>query len=142
LSRARETAETLARGRTVALDARLVERSWGTWEGQRAADLAADPKAGFVPTHRLTGEARAPGGESETEVLRRLAPFLAERAGRGPAVIVTHKAVMRAVLAAAGAPLCEDGAVSIRRARLYPLSLAPDGTPSAPQAPVRLVPRP
>ncbi len=137
LSRARETAESLAEGRAVALDPRLVEQSWGAWEGLRSADLLADPASGFVPTHEMPPEFRPPGGETGTDVWARVRPALAEIAAGPSAVIVVHKAVMRLLLSRAGVP----APVEIKRARLYPVSLGRDGEPSDPGAPVRLVER-
>ncbi len=137
LARARETAESLAEGRPVALDPRLVEQDWGAWEGIRSADLLADPASGFVPTHLMPPGMRPPGGESGEDVWARLRPALAGIAAAGPAVIVAHKAVMRLLLARAGAPT----PVEIKRARLYPMALAPDGEPTDPGEPVRLVER-
>ena len=49
LLRARETACFLADGREVIQDDRLIEISWGEWEGALAADLLADPTSGFRP---------------------------------------------------------------------------------------------
>ena len=137
LARARETAERLADGRAVLLDPRLVEQDWGAWEGVRSADLLADPASGFLPTHLMPPGFRPPGGESGEDVWARLQPALAEIAADGPAVIVAHKAVMRLLLARAGAPR----PVEIRRARLYPLALSPAGEPGDPGDPLRLVER-
>jgi len=138
LARARETAELLAAGRRVETDARLVELSWGAWEGRTADDLLADPTANFRPTHEWGPDAKAPDGESAREAWRRLRPALVEVAAGSAAVIVTHKALMRLILtrAADGAP------PEIKRGRLYPLTLRPSGLPREPGAPARLEPRP
>jgi len=140
LSRARETAEALAEGRAVRLDPALVEQDWGAWEGRRAADLMAEPGSGFVPTHRLGWTERPPGGETQAELWDRVRPVLAGLAG--PAVLVLHKGVMRVLLGLAGAPRDAEGMIEIKRARLYPVALGPDGTPCAPGPAVRLEPRP
>lgn len=139
LGRARDTAEALADGRPVTLASALVEQDLGAWEGRRSADLLADPDSDFVPTHRLGWTVRPPGGESHADMWARLRPFLAGLTG--PAVLVTHKGVMRVLLTLAGAPRTDDGAPEIRRARLYPLDLARHGTPTAWSPPVRLAPR-
>lgn len=137
LARAAETASMLAGGRDIHLDRRLVEISWGAWEGRRAADLAADARAGFRPTHEWGPDDRAPHGESPREAWERIRPALAEIAGDpAPAVLVLHKAMMRLILGHAGVAKPE-----IRRGRLYPLTLAPDGAPGAPGGPARLEPR-
>ncbi|MDT8345954.1 MAG: histidine phosphatase family protein, partial [Thermohalobaculum sp.] len=143
LSRAAETAVALARGRRVRLDPRLVEISWGLWEGRRAADLIADPAAGFRPTHEIGWTDRAPGGESAAEAWARARPALARIAASGaPTVLVVHKALMRVILGLAWNWRHPDGGVpAIRRARLYPLTLRPDGLPCEPGEPVRLAAR-
>lgn len=140
LSRARETAEALSGGRAVRIDPALVEQDWGAWEGRRSADLLAEPDSGFVPTHRLGWHDRPPGGETRAEVWERVRPALA--ALDRPAVVVTHKGVMRVILRLAGAPLDAEGTPEIKRARLYPVEIGPDGTPAAPGPAIRLEPRP
>lgn len=141
LSRALDTARILANGGPVATDPRLLELSWGIWEGRRSADLLAEPGSGFVPTHQLGWTTRPHGGESAEDAYARVAPLLAELAQAGrPTLLVTHKALMRCLLRmAAGGP----GAPSpeIKRARLYPLTLTAEGRPTKPRDPVRLVPR-
>ncbi len=137
LSRAAETARLLAGGRVVAIDSRLNELGFGAWEGRRSAELAADPATSFSPSLEWGPDDRAPGGESLGELWMRLMPALAAIAAEAdPAVIVTHKAAMRAILRRAG--LAEP---EIKRCRLYPLTLDAEGRPSAPGPPVRLVPR-
>lgn len=138
LSRARETARLLAGTRPVATDARLVELGWGVWEGRRSADLLAEPDSGFVPTGELGWTARPDGGESAEDAFARVAPLLAELARAGqPTLLVTHKALMRAVLRmASGGP--DAPTPEIKRARLYPLALDTDGRPTAPRPAVRL----
>ncbi|MBK0399312.1 histidine phosphatase family protein [Limibaculum sp. M0105] len=143
LSRAAETATILAQGRRIRLDPRLVEISWGAWEGMRAADLMADPASGFRPTHEIGWTDKAPGGESAAEAWARAKPALARivRDGR-PAVLVCHKALMRVVLGMAwNWRHPEGGLPPIKRARLYPLTLRGDGQPAEPGEPVRLIPR-
>ncbi|MEM1163281.1 MAG: histidine phosphatase family protein [Pseudomonadota bacterium] len=137
LSRARETAEILAEGRTVEEDARLVELSWGDWEGQRAEDLLADTSSGFRPTHEWGPDTKAPNGESAAEGWDRLRPALADiAADETPAIIVIHKALMRLILVRAGVTTPE-----IKRGRLYPLTLGQSGLPSDPGEAIRLIPR-
>lgn len=137
LSRARETAEILAQGRPVETDARLVELSWGAWEGHTAHKLLKDPANGFRPTHEWGPDTKAPDGESGREAWARVRPMLEELAAGPPVLIVTHKALMRLILARAGAGHDPE----IKRGRLYPLTLRPSGLPRDPGAPLRLVPR-
>ena len=142
LSRAAETASILARERRIRLEPRLVEMSWGLWEGRRSIDLAEEPESGFVSTGDLGWHDAAPGGESAADAWARVQPALSRLSGGGgPAVLVTHKALMRVILGIAWNWRHPDGgAPRIRRARLYPLTLRADGRPSEPEEPVRLVP--
>ncbi|MEL6264564.1 MAG: histidine phosphatase family protein [Pseudomonadota bacterium] len=143
LSRATETAVALAEGRRIRLDARLVEISWGDWEGMTRDTIGVDAE-GRSPLDRLGWAGRPPGGESAADAWARLRPALARLARGGPAVVVTHKALMRVILGqACGWTGPDAGTVTIKRGRLYPVDLAPDGTPSAEAepAPDRLVPR-
>lgn len=139
LSRALETATILADGHPVGTDPRLVELSWGEWEGKQAKDLLADPSTGFRPTHEWGPDTKAPGGESATEAWGRLRPALADLAtDPAPVLIVAHKALMRLILGHA----CNwQGMPEIKRGRLYPLTLRRSGLPRDNEAPVRLEPR-
>lgn len=136
LSRADQTARILAAGREVETDPRLVELSWGAWEGKCADDLERDPAANFRPTHLWGPDDRAPDGESPAEAWVRILPALVAIAAGPPAVVIIHKALMRLILQRAGVADPE-----IKRGRLYPVTLAHDGMPGAPEAPARLVPR-
>lgn len=135
LARARETAELLARGRPVALDPGLEELHYGDWEGRSIDALLADPASGYVPMTEWGWDRRPPGGESPADAWSRIRPVL-ERLTR-PTVIVTHKGVMRVILARAhGWDFDGPEPFGIKRARLYPLS--PGGEAGDP---VRLVAR-
>ncbi|MFK7945895.1 MAG: histidine phosphatase family protein [Paracoccaceae bacterium] len=139
LSRAYLTATLLAEGRSVTTDARLVELSWGVWEGRTAKDLLADPLADFQPTHEWGPDTKAPGGESANEAWERLRPALADiAASLEPVLIVAHKALMRLILGHA----CNwQGLPEIKRGRLYPLTLRKSGLPRDTEVPLRLEPR-
>jgi broad specificity phosphatase PhoE len=89
LLRARETAEAIARGRSVESDPRLMEMDYGRWE--------ADPAS-----------LACPGGESGDDVAARAATFLADLlrwasgAGPDPVVLaVAHSTFNRILLCAA-----------------------------------------
>ena len=134
LSRAAETAALLADGRQVATDPRLIELSWGAWEGCRAEDLLADPASGFRPTHEWGPDTMAPDGESAREAWDRVRPALADVAqDPDDAVLVLHKALMRLILTRAGVTEPQ-----IKRGRLYPLTLGRTGLPSGAGTPLRL----
>jgi len=142
LKRADETARILARGRPVALDPRLVEIAYGAWEGRRGVDLLADPASGYVHVEDAGWHHRPPGGESPWDVWERVRPALAEiAADRAPALLIVHRALMRVILARAwGWNYDSPEPFKIKRGRIYPMTLAPDGTPLAPEDPDRLVP--
>ncbi len=144
LARAEETARLLARGGDVTLDPRLVEMSWGAWEGLLAEALIADPASGYVHVEDWGWHRRPPEGESPWQVWERVRPLLAELAAGGrPAVLIGHRAAMRVILARAwGWNYDAPEPFRIRRARLYPMTLAADGTPGAPEEPVALAARP
>ncbi len=139
LSRARETAALLADGRQVSTDPRLVELSWGEWEGCLAQDLLADPAQNFRPTHEWSWTMHAPGGESARDAWARVKPALADIASDPePAVVVMHKALMRLIL---GIACAWRNPPQIKRGRLYPICLRESGQPYALQDPVRLEPK-
>jgi probable phosphoglycerate mutase len=144
LLRADETARILARGRPVTLDPRLVEISFGDWEGLHGADLLADPDSGYVNVEDWGWHRRAPGGESPWDVWQRVQPALAEIAFEAaPTLLVVHRALMRVILARAWDWNydCPEP-FKIKRERLYPLTLLPDGSPTKPEGPDRLEPIP
>jgi len=142
LLRADETARILARGRPVTHDARLVEIAYGAWEGQHGVDLLADPNSGYVNVEDGGWHLRAPGGESPWDVWQRVRPALAEIAAQTtPALLIVHRALMRVVLARAWDWNYDSPEpFKIKRGRLYPLTLLPDGSPTAPEEPGRLEP--
>jgi len=144
LDRARETTEILARGRPFARDVRLVELSWGDWEGLRGKDLLADPASGYVDVEHWGWHKRPPGGESPWDVWERVRPALAEiAADPAPALLIVHRALMRVIMARAwGWDYDRPEPFRIKRGRLYPMKLAADGAPTAPEEPDRLIPFP
>lgn len=102
------------------LDARLIELSFGEWEGltwrevrKQNAALAAErerDKWGFTP----------PGGESYATLLTRVAPAFEEITA--PTVIVAHGGVARALLAGfAGIATSEAPRVDIWQGRVLVL---------------------
>lgn len=102
LKRAEETARLLFPGREIALDPRLMEMDFGAWEGRSLAELRATPGTAAEERENLGLDFSAPGGETPRQVQARLQPLLEEIAAAGvPTVIVTHKAVLRALLSLA-----------------------------------------
>jgi alpha-ribazole phosphatase len=102
LSRARETAETLARGRTLAIEQRdaLREIGFGQWEGRRWEEIEAlDPEYATRWLSRFP-HLPAPHGEPlaafTARVLKGVKTILDE--SRGLTAVVTHAGVLRIVL--------------------------------------------
>jgi broad specificity phosphatase PhoE len=99
LTRARETAARL--GVAPEIDTRLIEMSWGEWEGYTLADL----RSSFADIDELEAQGldfRTPGGESPRAVQTRVKPLLAEIAASGiPTAAITHKGVIRPIFALA-----------------------------------------
>jgi probable phosphoglycerate mutase len=102
LSRARRTAELVQPSAPVLVDSRLREMSFGIWEGKSVAQLRAEGGERFAEAERLGLDFHPPGGESPRMTMDRLKGWTDEIAATGePAVAVTHKAAIRALLALA-----------------------------------------
>jgi len=131
LARARETAALLGHGDAPA-DARLVEMSFGDWEGRRLAELRAEFGPAIDALEGRGLDFRAPGGESPRDVQQRLAPFLAET-GRAKAgvIAVTHKSVIRALYAlATGWPMLGRPADRLAEFALHLFAIDAAGVPA------------
>jgi probable phosphoglycerate mutase len=103
LRRAVETAGHLGFS-APAVEPRLGEMDWGAWEGQTLAELRCHHGAAMAALEARGLDFRPPGGESPRDVQTRVAALLAEiAASRRPVVAITHKGVIRAVLALATA---------------------------------------
>jgi probable phosphoglycerate mutase len=101
LRRARDTARLLGIPEPV-IEPRLSEMHWGKWEGETLAGLRVRLGAEMAAIEAAGLDLRPPGGESPREVQARLRPLLTEIAQSGrPTAAVTHKGVIRAVLALA-----------------------------------------
>lgn len=99
LARARETAEILT-GTAAETDDRLIEMSFGEWEGERLSDLRDRLGAAMREREDRGRDFRAPGGESPRDVMGRLADLYREIAASGrDRLLVCHKGVIRATLA-------------------------------------------
>ncbi|ODN70955.1 histidine phosphatase family protein [Methylobrevis pamukkalensis] len=100
LGRARETMEIVAAelgvdGARIGFDARLVEISFGDWEGNSMKDIEASRPHEVAPRKAAPFTHAPPNGESYAMLTERVAAFLA--GVDGPAVIVSHGGVSRAV---------------------------------------------
>ncbi len=96
LRRARETAIPLADDRQMSLetDDRLIELSYGEWEGKRHSEVQENDAATLSAW--AAGTSAPPGGESRISLLRRVSDFLNDVVGQGTVAVVAHKEVIRA----------------------------------------------
>lgn len=100
LDRAAATARRL--GLDAAPSPALIEMAWGDWAGRTLAELRAGLGAEMAAEEARGLDFRPPGGESPRDVQRRVMPLLADiAASRQPTAAITHKGVIRAVLALA-----------------------------------------
>jgi len=102
LQRARMTAAILFPDSEIGIDRRLIEMDFGAWERKSLAELRADPAGDAAAREAMGLDFRAPDGESPREVQDRIRPLLGRLAElKRPTVLVTHKAVIRALYASA-----------------------------------------
>jgi broad specificity phosphatase PhoE len=132
LQRARMTAAILFPDAEIGIDRRLIEMDFGRWEGKSLAELRADPDGDTAVREALGLDFRAPDGESPREVQARIEPLLARLAELGrPTVLVTHKAVIRALYAlASGWTMIGKPPAKLHLSCAQLFRLAPDGTPA------------
>lgn len=132
LQRARMTAAILFPDAEIGIDRRLIEMDFGAWEGKRLADLRADPTEDAAAREDLGLDFKAPEGESPREVQARIQPLLARLAElERPTVLVTHKAVIRALYAlASGWTMIGKPPAKLRPNCAHVFRLAADGTPA------------
>ena len=78
---------------------RIVEMSWGAWEGRRLAELRAELGRAMEENEARGWDFRPEGGESPREVLARLQGWIAGLAES--TLAITHRGVIRALFAAA-----------------------------------------
>jgi probable phosphoglycerate mutase len=128
LARALETARLL--GLAAVPEPALIEMAWGDWEGRSLAELRAELGPEMAANEQRGLDFRPPGGESPRDVQARLAPLLADLAARGrPAVLVTHKGVLRALYAlASGWTMQGPGPAKLRDGCAHRLALRADGS--------------
>jgi broad specificity phosphatase PhoE len=130
LARARQTAALLGYPEPI-VEPRLVEMDWGAFEGRTVAELRAEIGAQMTADEALGLDFRPPNGESPRMMQQRIRPWLAEIAAAGkPAVAVTHKGIIRAVLALAYSwDMKGRQPVKLDWRCLHVFDLAADGTP-------------
>ena len=132
LQRARMTAAILFPDAEIGVDSRLTEMDFGAWEGKSLAELRADPSGDAAAREDMGLDFRAPDGESPREVQARVFPLLARLAElQRPTLLVTHKAVGRAIYAlASGWPMIGKPPVKLRPNRAHVYALGADGMPA------------
>jgi len=140
LQRARMTASILFPDAEVGIDRRLIEMDFGAWEGRTLAELRAAPGSDAAAREAKGLDFKAPEGESPREVQARIQPLLARLAElERPTVLVTHKAVIRALYAlATGWTMIGKAPTRLRPACAQLFQLAADGTPAVDQLNVSL----
>jgi probable phosphoglycerate mutase len=129
LSRTVETAECLCLQPET--EPALIEMAWGAWEGHTLAELrAADPE-GLAEAEARGLDLIPPGGESPRMVQARLMPLLARLAAEGlPTGAITHKGVLRAILAlATGWDMLGEPPVKLLPSALHLFELDARGVP-------------
>ncbi len=131
VQRARMTASILFPDAEIGIDRRLIEMDFGTWEGRRLAELRADPTGDAAEREAMGLDFKAPDGESPRELQARIRPLLARLAElERPTVLVTHKAVIRALYAlASGWTMIGQPPTKLRPNCAQLFRLSQDGTP-------------
>jgi len=115
---------------------RLVETSWGAWEGRRLVELRAELGAVMAENEARGWDFRPDGGESPREVLARVRSWLAELAT--PALAITHRGVIRAIYAAAaGWDLRGKPPAKLEWDAVHLFRIGPGGAPAIEQLNVR-----
>ena len=98
LSRAVETAALLGLAAPV-LDRRLMEMSWGAWEGETRTSVTAADACGVARNEARGPDFRPPDGESPRELQARIVDWARSVARRRSGVVaITHKGVIKATL--------------------------------------------
>jgi probable phosphoglycerate mutase len=131
LQRARMTASVLFPDAEIGIDRRLTEMDFGTWEGKKLAELRAELGSDAAAREARGLDFKAPKGESPREVQARIRPLLARLAElERPTVLVTHKAVIRALYAlATGWTMIGKPPTKLRPSCAQVFRLGHDGAP-------------
>ena len=115
---------------------RLAEMSWGDWEGRRLADLREELGAELRENEARGWDFRPQGGETPREVYARVQAWLREL--DGPTLAVTHRGVIRTVLAtAAGWDMLGKPPAKLDWTAVQLFRLGPGGTPTIEELNVR-----
>ena len=126
LRRARESAACLGIEATV--EDRLIEMSFGRFEGKTLAELRYDPTLDMAALEGGGLDFQPPGGESPRQVQDRVRPWLVEIAGGPDVGALTHKGLIRALYAdAIGWPMLGKPPHKLRWDRLHVFRVGRDG---------------
>jgi broad specificity phosphatase PhoE len=130
LKRCRETAELL--GLPAEIEPRLIEMSWGDFEGRTMSDIRAELGAALAENESRGLDFHPPNGESPRMVYARLRPLLAEIAEDGrDTLCVTHRGVFRTVYAHARAwDMKDDPPDKLDLYAMHVFRLDKDGAPA------------
>ena len=129
LRRTQETAALL--GIEAAVEPALTEMDWGAYEGRTLAELKAQHGETFAANEQRGLDFQPPGGESPRQVQDRLRPWL-RRLGAGKVNVgaITHKGVIRAILAQAyDWPMIGKPPVKLDWSCLHEFGITADGRP-------------
>ena len=128
LARAAETAALLSHP-DPNIEPALIEMDWGEWEGFDLDELRRRDGEAFGRNEAAGLDFRPPGGESPREVRDRVVHWLAAAATRRESMVaVTHKGVLRAVLAAAtGWDMTGKPPLRLHHGALHRFAVAPGG---------------
>lgn len=132
LTRCRQTAQLLS-GEEVPTEDRLIEMSFGDWEGERLPELRARLGSEMQENEDRGLDFLPPRGESPRMVQERVAPWLKEVARAGlPTIGVTHFGVIRALMAKAlDWPMLGKPPEKLRHGCAHHFQLDENGHPSA-----------
>ncbi len=141
LKRCVETAHLLGL-KSADVEPRIVEMSWGRWEGRTLAGLRQEFGDAMVANEAAGLDFTPPCGESPRQVLLRVREWLAEVAASDVGTIaVSHRGVIRVVFAAAsGWDMLGRPPAKLDWAALHVFRLDPMGSPSVERLNVPLVP--
>lgn len=130
LKRCRETAELL--GLPAEIDPRLVEMSWGDFEGRTMDELRVELGAALAENEALGLDFQPPNGESPRLVFERVRPLLTELAKDGrDTLCVTHRGVFRTIYAhARNWDMKSDPPDKLDLYAMHVFRLDKDGTPT------------
>jgi len=128
LARCVETAALLGAAQAER-EPRIIETSWGAWEGKRLSDLRKELGPAMEENEARGWDFRPAGGESPREVLARVRSWLAELSV--PTLAITHRGVIRAIYAAAaGWDLRGKPPAKLDWSAVQLFRLGADGTPA------------